>query len=162
MGHAAEAPIILLAQQQDQSQTSPAQRSPSSVTDSHPGDATLSRRPNIMSIVDREGRKVDVARSGTDEFWRRVQTDYAGTDQRRWKYVAMLTLREAAGWSVEQIGIVFDHPRGHVSRCLRSIKADLKRIWATSDLFDTHDDELDDGSDGNAGFSDPDHDRQRA
>ena len=39
----------------------------------------------------------------------------------------MLALRENAGWPLDKIGLVFGHPKGHVTRCLERIKQDLRR-----------------------------------
>lgn len=94
-----------------------------------------------MSTTNYRGQKVILPRSGTDEFWQQIHEHYAGQDSRKWKYLAMLSLRENCGWSLEQIGLVFDHPKGHVSRCLVAIKRDLR------ERFDV---------DWEDGFSDPD------
>lgn len=44
----------------------------------------------------------------------------------------MLALRENAGWPLEQIGLVFGHPKGHVTRCLVKIKQELRRRFHMS------------------------------
>jgi len=69
---------------------------------------------------------VVLPRTGADDFWQRVHEHYAGDDRRRWKYLAMLALRENAGWPLDKIGQVFGHPKGHVTRCLERIKGDLR------------------------------------
>lgn len=79
-----------------------------------------------MSIVNKANLKVLLPRSGTEEFWKAVSESFDSDDDRRWKYLAMLALREAAGWPLEQIAFVFGHPTGHVSRCLRTIKHELR------------------------------------
>ena len=38
----------------------------------------------------------------------------------------MLALRENAGWPLDRIGKVFNHRKGHVSRCLRQLKQRLR------------------------------------
>ena len=49
-----------------------------------------------MSVVNGYGHKVTLDRVGPDAFWRLVVRQYAG-DERRWRYLAMLALRENAG-----------------------------------------------------------------
>ena len=85
-----------------------------------------------MSVADLDGAKVLLPRSGSDEFWRRVHDHYAAGDARKWKYLAMLALRENAGWPLERIGTVFGHPKGHVTRCLSRIKSDLRSRFDVS------------------------------
>jgi hypothetical protein len=79
-----------------------------------------------MSVMDENHGKVELPRQGADGFWRSVMEHYAGRDQRLWKYLAMLALRECAGWPLDYIGLVFGHPRGHVSRCLARVTDDLR------------------------------------
>lgn len=75
-----------------------------------------------MSIVDRRGVKKSLPHLGADPFWQLIEQEFAGDDQLKWKYLAMLALRENAGWPLHSIGKVFGHPKGHVTRCLRRIK----------------------------------------
>lgn len=75
-----------------------------------------------MSTTRQNGTKTVLPRTGPDHFWKIVHDEYAGEDQRKWKYLAMLALRENAGWPLEHIGAVFGHPKGHVTRCLQKIK----------------------------------------
>lgn len=70
--------------------------------------------------------KIVLPRCGQDEFWNLVQEHYAREKPARWKYLAMLALRENAGWPLEQIGLVFGHSKGHVTRCLAAIKRELR------------------------------------
>ncbi|MGH7128402.1 MAG: hypothetical protein ACREIV_07520, partial [Planctomycetaceae bacterium] len=51
---------------------------------------------------------------------------YAREDERTWRYLAMLALRECCDWPIEFIARVFGHPPGHVSRALRQVQADLR------------------------------------
>lgn len=83
-----------------------------------------------MSMIGLDGCKVILPRCGADEFWQIVHEHYAAEDARKWKYLAMLALREAAGWPLTEIGYVFGHPKGHVSRCLEAIKAELRERFA--------------------------------
>jgi hypothetical protein len=85
-----------------------------------------------MSMVRQDGAKVVLPRSGADEFWDLVREHYAGSDGRKWKYLAMLALRENAGWPLETIGLVFGHSKGHVTRCLAGIKDEVRGRFAVS------------------------------
>ena len=80
-----------------------------------------------MSTIKRNQTKVILPRCGQDEFWNFIKEHYAQETPLRWKYLAMLALRENAGWPIEQIGLVFGHPKGHVTRCLAAIKHELRR-----------------------------------
>jgi len=71
-------------------------------------------------------------RTGPDHFWQLIHDHYAGEDHRKWKYLAMLALRENAGWPLEQIGNVFGHPKGHITRCLAGIKRELREHFEMS------------------------------
>lgn len=88
-----------------------------------------------MSVANPEGTKILLPRSGADEFWQRVHDHYAAEDPRKWKYLAMLALRENAGWPLDRIGNVFGHPKGHVTRCLTRIKSDLRAQFAAAPEF---------------------------
>lgn len=98
-----------------------------------------------MSVARPDGTKVILPRSGADEFWLTIHQHYAGEDSRKWKYLAMLALRENAGWPLERIGQVFDHPKGHVTRCLTRIKKELQvRFRMSPDFLELADDEFTD------------------
>lgn len=79
-----------------------------------------------MSLRNPHGQQIELPRHGANHFWEIVQKHYAGSDQRCWRYLAILALRENAGWPLEQIGQVFGHPKGHVTRILRKVKQELK------------------------------------
>ena len=95
-----------------------------------------------MSVIDyRTNNRIDPLRVGPDAFWQQVDDHYAATpeaddaprtvptpqlQQRRWRGLAMLALRENAGWPLDRIARAFGHDRGHVSRCLRQVKDDLR------------------------------------
>lgn len=97
-----------------------------------------------MSVAKPDGTKIVLPRTGADEFWQTIHDHYAGEEPRKWKYLAMLALRENAGWPLDRIGNVFGHPKGHVTRCLRRIKDDLRGQFRQSPEFlDLTDDELD-------------------
>ena len=79
-----------------------------------------------MSVTRRDGTKVVLPRTGADQFWKLIHDNFAEEDIRKWKYLAMLALRENAGWPLDRIGNVFGHPKGHVTRCLNRIKKELR------------------------------------
>lgn len=85
-----------------------------------------------MSTVNNDGLKVILPKTGPDLFWQTVHEKYAGEDPRKWKYLAMLALRENAGWPLEKIGQVFGHPKGHVTRCLEQIKEEMRGEFKNS------------------------------
>lgn len=85
-----------------------------------------------MSIARQNGSKTVLPRTGPDHFWKLIHDHYAGEDQLKWKYLAMLALRENAGWPLEHIGTVFGHPKGHVTRCLTKIKHELRKNFRMS------------------------------
>ena len=93
-----------------------------------------------MSTMRQDETKIVLPRSGPDDFWRLIHRHYAADDDKKWKYLAMLALRENAGWPLEHIGQVFGHPKGHVTRCLETIKGELrKRFRMSPELLDLSD-----------------------
>lgn len=85
-----------------------------------------------MSVCGPDGIRVVLPRTGPDEFWQLIRENFADDDPRKWKYLAMLALRENAGWPLETIGAVFGHRKGHVTRCLSHIKQELRSRFASS------------------------------
>lgn len=83
-----------------------------------------------MSVVRLDGSKAELPRLGADGFWSRLHEHYSSDDLIKWKYLAMLALRESCGWTLEQIGMSFGHPKGHVVRCLQSIKQEIRGKFA--------------------------------
>lgn len=79
-----------------------------------------------MSVTNRHGTKIHLQRHGRDAFWDLVNDRYAEDDPRKWRYLAMLALRENAQWSLELIGKAFGHHRGHVMRCLNQVRTRLR------------------------------------
>ena len=98
-----------------------------------------------MSVMRHDQTQVSLPRAGLDPFWKEVDRRYASptavdetTDhavgkrrrqtlsEHRWRALAMLALRENAGWSLERIGRAFGRDRGHVSRCLKQVIAELR------------------------------------
>ncbi len=88
-----------------------------------------------MSAVTRGGMKIHLPRQGLDPFWETVLTSYALDDTTRWRNLAMLVLRENAGWSFDQIGTVFGLNKGHVLRCIRHVTRDLRETFQLADDF---------------------------
>jgi hypothetical protein len=95
-----------------------------------------------MSVSRPNGTKILLPRSGPDQFWQLIHDHFAGEDSRKWKYLAMLALRENAGWPLDRIGAVFGHPKGHVTRCLSRIKHELRKEFQASPEFLDLDDEF--------------------
>lgn len=79
-----------------------------------------------MSVINSAGEKTLLPRTGPDAFWGAIQTKYAGGSQTRWKRLAMLALRENAGWPLELIATTFGEHKGQVSRNLELVRKDLK------------------------------------
>jgi hypothetical protein len=88
-----------------------------------------------MSMIRPNGRKVVIPRCGMQEQWELLRRYYARADARKWRYLAMLALKENAGWPLECIANAFEHPKGHISRCLVSVKQELRSTFAAQDLF---------------------------
>ncbi|MCA9072332.1 MAG: hypothetical protein KDA84_25580 [Planctomycetaceae bacterium] len=87
-----------------------------------------------MSVVNQKNLKVVLPRTGPDDFWQTITLQFAQADARKWKYLAMLALRVNAGWPLEQIAKVFQHQPGHVSRCLKRIKEELREHFDDSNF----------------------------
>ena len=86
-----------------------------------------------MSTVNQKNLKVLLPRTGPDVFWQTIFEEYAQGDDRKWRYLAMLALRENSGWPLEHIAKLFNHKTGHVSRCLSRIKEELREVFFTTD-----------------------------
>jgi hypothetical protein len=71
--------------------------------------------------------KVELPRLGMDNFWDEIKEKYAQENPRKWKQLAVLCLRENSGWETEMIGLAFNHPKGHISRILVTIKAEIRK-----------------------------------
>lgn len=88
-----------------------------------------------MSVTDRRGTKVLLPRSGPDAFWDALDEEFQPQDDRQWRYLAMLALRENCAWPVERIGRAFGHNKGHITRCLERIKQDIRDRFNVDDLW---------------------------
>ncbi|MCH8828727.1 MAG: hypothetical protein IID45_04020 [Planctomycetes bacterium] len=96
-----------------------------------------------MSTMRADKTKIVLPRTEPDEFWELVQKHYAGCNSRRWKYLAMLALKENAGWPLQQIATAFSHSRGHVQRSIEQIKQELReRFRVSPGHFESSDSEL--------------------
>jgi hypothetical protein len=80
-----------------------------------------------MSVVNARRRKILLRRGELDEFWDAVFHHFAGDDPPTWRNLAILALHVTAGFSLERIALTFGVPRGHVSRSLRRVKAELRK-----------------------------------
>ncbi len=87
-----------------------------------------------MSVMDRSEQKVALPRVGIEAMWNQVQRGFALEDQMLWRNLAMFTLREIAGWTFEQIGVVFGLHRGHVLRCIQQTKQMLRQEFHNNPL----------------------------
>ncbi len=103
-----------------------------------------SNAKHAMSVRNQDGIKILLGRGGPDEFWSPVIEHYAAGEPQRWKLLAMLALRENAGWPLDRIGVALGHSKGHVARCLKQIKEDLRDRFDQSpeflELLDEEDD----------------------
>lgn len=88
-----------------------------------------------MSVTNSDGTKILLPRSGPDAFWDALDEQFAPRDDRVWKYLAMLALRENAGWPVERIARAFRHNKGHITRCLERIKNEIRWRFNVEDLW---------------------------
>lgn len=84
-----------------------------------------------------DGPQVALPTSGPG-FWGTIITEYCAGDRRRFRYVAMLALREQSGWTLEMLGQTFGHPKGHVSRILRKVTRDLQRRFRPDEGTSRH------------------------
>jgi len=84
-------------------------------------------------MIRTNGHKVILPRSGTEQQWDLIISHYAEADLRKWKYLAMLALKESAGWPLDCIGNVFEHPKGHISRCLAQVKHELRARFSAEE-----------------------------
>jgi hypothetical protein len=100
-----------------------------------------------MTIMNRRHERLAFPRDSLPGFWDFLRQNYANAEPRNWKYLAMLCLHEHSGWSLEQISLAFDHPKGHVSRCLQLVKQELRSRFRLPPGASVSDE----------GFSDPIH-----
>ena len=87
-----------------------------------------------MSTIRPTGHKVILPRGGLDEQWELLIRHHIQADPRKWRYLAMLALKENAGWPLECIANAFQHPKGHISRCIAQVKRDLRARFEPAQL----------------------------
>ena len=85
-----------------------------------------------MTIIRQNGEKTLLPRLNGEDFWDLMHEQYAKERPDKWKGLAMLALRENAGWPLEKIGKVFGHHKGHVLRILKKTKKDLRNRFEQS------------------------------
>lgn len=79
-----------------------------------------------MSTTREDGLKVVLPNTGLEEFWRRLDEDYARQNPRLWKNLAMLALRDVCEWRLGMIERAFATSRGQIVRALDSVKSDVR------------------------------------
>lgn len=79
-----------------------------------------------MSVANEQGVQLSLPRTGGDALWRLLDEGWAGNDAHTWKLLAMLALRENAGWPLKYISRVFGHANGHTLRCIEQAKAEIR------------------------------------
>ena len=104
-----------------------------------------------MTVLNPDRQKIDPLRLGDDPFWDAVHEHYldvpddelgpveseaARLRQARWKSLAMLALKENAGWSIETISRAFGHDAGHVSRAISRTTDDLREALGREPSLD--------------------------
>ena len=106
-----------------------------------------------MTILGPDRQKIDVPKTGPDPFWDAVHEHYLdvpdeelpglATDaharrarEHRWKSLAMLALKENAGWPISRISRAFGHDPGHVARCLSKVTDDLREALRLEPTLD--------------------------
>ena len=85
-----------------------------------------------MTTIRENCQKVLLPRLTGEDFWTVIHREYAQDDAKKWKVLAILALRENAGWPLEKIGFVFGHHKGHISRLLEKVKQDLRERFELS------------------------------
>lgn len=84
-----------------------------------------------MSVMNRKGQKVLLPRRGR-RFWDEVGGEYAHDDAQAWRRLAMLTLKEVAGWPVERIAMSLGEQSSHVRDGISEVTDDLRARFEPS------------------------------
>ena len=79
-----------------------------------------------MSVVNSSGFKILLPARDPDSFWASILDHYAGADADTWRRLAMFSLRESSGWTLERIALAFGQDRGTICRTLQRVKSDLR------------------------------------
>lgn len=80
-----------------------------------------------MTIINRRHQRVILQQSGLDNFWHTLQEHFAGESARRWRELAMLSLRVNSGWSLTQLSFLFGRDKTEISRVLLRLRKELRR-----------------------------------
>ena len=80
-----------------------------------------------MSVIHQDGRKTLLPRADADLFWETVRRRYAGADRIAWRRLAILSLREQAGWPLELLAFTFGRNKGDICRGIGDTKRELRR-----------------------------------
>ncbi|MGC1276164.1 MAG: hypothetical protein WBC44_20875 [Planctomycetaceae bacterium] len=84
-----------------------------------------------MSVMNRKGQKVLLPRRGRG-FWDEIDSEYARDDPQAWRRLAMLTLKEVAGWPVERIAISLGERSSHIRDGIAEVTDDLRARFGPS------------------------------
>lgn len=68
----------------------------------------------------------------TDCFWTKLDKHWCSQKPLRWKYLAMVHLFCHCDWQISMIALAFGHPKGHVSRVIRSTLDSLRETFTLS------------------------------
>lgn len=86
-----------------------------------------------MSVCNAEGEKVDLSRD-FGLVYSRIETDWAGVNQKRWQCLAMLQLFEFCDWTEARIALCFGINQGTVSRQLKTTRLALLSLSGLQEL----------------------------
>lgn len=82
-----------------------------------------------MSVVNRQGVKQILHKTGRDPFWEMIHQAIEGKGRCDWESVAMLCLNQECGWPMAIISRAFRGiDKGNVSRRITTIKAHLVEV----------------------------------
>ncbi len=84
-----------------------------------------------MSVVNQNGEKILLPAKNPDAFWGHVIEEYAHRDVVAWRRLAMLTLRELAGWTYDRIGLVFEVNAGTAYRQIDRVTKTFRAEFCT-------------------------------
>ncbi len=84
-----------------------------------------------MSVVNQNGEKILLPAKNPDAFWGHVIEEYAHRDVVAWRRLAMLTLRELAGWTYDRIGMVFEVNAGTAYRQIDRVTKTFRAEFCT-------------------------------
>lgn len=88
-----------------------------------------------MSTIGQDGLKTVLERHGIDQMWDVIREHYIQGKPRRARLIAMLSLREVAGWSFEMLADAFGNDRAHIVRSLSSLRRELQEMFELPEDF---------------------------